>query len=533
MLEYSNGRPIDSYQYNSSNLAVPDRFDANNIGTNTLSISSTFGNADNISSQAIIDEIYRQRIPNKILKSILIDPSTNTMTTSVIEKRGLYNASDADFAMAKNTARGIDILKDAGIKLLQNIYFLVIKPTYYNSSKDDNTKANVFTFSGSATLFQLNLDSVYMAKQFWDEFYFDSPNQKMLDKLMNYRFPLKSTYLSFSVTKTDLDGANKANVALQGLGNLLSGTKKAVDESQLTRKSLAQVNKELIQGAVKNLLASVQEEATFTVKSSIYSTFPLQSKIGKKEGVRTDNLFMVQENVLDPKTGKKSLRKVGYVRAKWVADNRYSTSGKTKPSSFYRATSGKIRKGMLLTEVSESPFTMGFEYGLDNTNPLSGAIISIDYRTHWLPGFSVGFNASYNTVQTEGVTYGYTKQKGYLSGDALSGSLFFKQSFNFNYISIAPLGGIYVSYLPINNSTVPGISNSDISNKYKDLHSVDLGLMYGGTVGINIGRTVQLYAGYYYTASAEPTTKYGENYFPYTLSYSKSTMVAGIRLFRL
>lgn len=529
-VEYTNSKPIDSYIYNG--LEIPDRYDANNIGTKILSIPVSFSDADGYDvDEKIKEAIYAARIPNKILKSILVDEVKGYMTVDMVKERGLYNASDADVMIAKNSARGIDILKDAGLNLLRNIYFLVIKPTSYTTSKEENSTANIYKLGGTGILFQLDLDSAYMIKQFWDEFYFDMPNDRMLQKLLNHHFPLKKTTEYFNVTVTDLDALNKVNVGLQGLSNLLTG-KKTIDETNLTRKSESQINKELIKAAVKRSLSSIEANEDFNVRSSIYKVHPLLSKIGKKEGLHADDLFEVKENIQDPKTGTISLRSVGYVRAKRVADNRYNSQGTTRPSAFYKAPSGKIRKGMLLSEVKESPFSLGFSYGLDNTNVMSGAVMNIEYITHWIPGLSASLDAGYvPNLRTASITSGYTTKKGYFEGEGLTGVLAIRQSLNFNRLSIVPLGGLYVSYAMVKSSDI--MSSSTISSSYKDLAAIDMGLMFGGDIGINIGRTLQLHGGYRYALSGGSTTKYGDKLFDYTLNYGTSTIIVGIRLFKL
>lgn len=542
MVRYSNDRPIPPSYYN--NIEVTDRYDFNDIGTRQLKINTSFSNAENYQTDQLIqDQIYENRIPNKILESILIDKSKSYMTVDVIQKRGLYNATDADFVVANNAARGLDILKDKGVNLLCNIYFLIIKPTDFTVTKNESTKGIDHTISGTGLLYQLDFDSSYMAKNFWEEFYFDSSNSTMMNKLMNYRFPLKKTSHSFSVNVSDLDGMNTVSAGLQLFSNLVSGdTKKQVDESTLTRKSDSEIYRQLITRSIKSSLSSIQTgDDDFTLRSSVFKVRPLQSKIGKKEGVRSDKLFEVSEKVLDKKSGKISVRKVGYVRAKRVSDNRYSSAGNTRPSGFYRASSKRIRKGMELKEIYESGFMLGAGYNLDTSNILNGYYLNLEYITHLIPGLNIALDVGYSPkISSKSVKLYTTTVKGKFDSYAYTGIFTLRQSINFNHFSITPIGGVYYSYLTINDGTVKGsdglmMNDKKLTAEYTALNGSVFGVFYGGEIGINLSRTIQLRGGYRFTVGNEASfkAKKESTTFPYTVQFSGSTITAGLRIARL
>lgn len=545
--EFTDDRPVPNTYFNY--LTVSARHDFNDIGTKTIYPGISFSDADSYTQEQLSRKIYADRIPNKILESILIDRSTRAMTIANVQERGLYNASDNEMAAAKNSARGFDILKDAGVKLLSNIYFLVIKPTSYSTNYDATSKANTQTVSGVSYLYQLNLDAAYMAGKFWDDFYFDKPNTAMYNKLMNYEFPLKYTTRSFSVTVSDLDAANKAISGIQMFSAVLANKTPSVDESTLTRKSQGQMNQEMIQKIESQSLSSIESEEDFLVRSSVYKSHPLLSKIGKKESVYTDQLFEVTENVLDERTNGRKEKHVGFVRAKWVADNRTRTNGVSEPSSFYRIASGPIRKGMQLKDYSayDSRWTIGASYNTDSASVLSGYFLNFEWMTHGLPGLNVGIDLGYNPKLVTETLDGSSNQR--LRGQDVVATLTLRQNLSYHRLVITPTfgvlagynflesGDVNISYGSGSSKKTERLTSSSLTEHFKTVGGYLFGYLYGGDVGINLGRTLQLRGGIRFSDVMDVTYKASSKAsyeFPtYDTKYKKQIFTFGIRFGRL
>ncbi|RYY19219.1 MAG: hypothetical protein EOO04_22475, partial [Chitinophagaceae bacterium] len=409
----------------------------------------TSDEAEGYTLEQLKRKIYEDRIPNKILQSILIDNATRAMTVANVQERGLYNASDNEMVVAQHSARGLDILKDAGVKLLSNIYFVVIKPTSYTTTYDAYSKGTNHEVSGNSYLFQLDLDSAYMAGKFWEDFYFDKSNATMYDKLMNHDFPLKETSSFFSVTVSDLDVANKVSAGLQMFANALANKQAVADESTLVKKSQHQIYGELIKKIQSESISSIESGEDFLLKGSVFKSHPLLSKVGKKENIKTDQLFEVLENVLDEETGKPREKHVGWVRAKRVADNRYRTGGVSPSSSFYRVSSRRIRKGMLMKDYSayDSNWTIGASYNTDSLSLLSGYFLNFEHITHGLPGLNVGVDIGYNpNLVTESLEYEDDFLSGALHGEAFIGTLTLRQNFSYHRLVITPTFGAVGGY---------------------------------------------------------------------------------------
>lgn len=510
MLHYADSKPFTSDYYDR--LYVPKRFDHNYIGINALAINSYFSNAESVTETDIRNIISSQQIPNKILRSILVDETKGYMTTQVIEDRGLYNATDADYATAQSSARGLSVLKDVGVKLMQNIYFLVIVPKEVSSIYIDQTQSNEYTFSGTGYLFQLDLNEAYLANQFWQDFYFDKPNSAMMNKLMSYDFPLKSTANYFGVKVSDVNVADKVGSGLISTLNTLSGNNNNSNNYTVTRKSIDEIRREAIDKIIEDCLYSITSAEDFNVKSSIFSTNPVRAKLGTKESLKPNDLFRVVERRVNEKTQEIELKKRGYVRTQWVAYNEGTGAGRSAASSFYRIATPKLDKGMLLEEAKDSDhkWTMGFSYNHDSTSIMGGYYMNFEKLTSSLPGFSYTIDAGVNpSLYSKTVELDGTVVPGYFKGWAFNTGLSLRQSFTYNWVGLTPVAGTYLSFVGLNDGTVVNsegtlLNSSEMSSLYGANLGITLGLLGGADLTINLNHYIQLRAGIRYNADFSP-----------------------------
>lgn len=529
-VNYSSGDPILHSVYN--NYYMPDRFDINDIGSRFLEVPVSISQSSTVST-IIEDQVYDQRIPNKILRNVLINESLGYMTTETLEERGLYSASDADVLVAKNTVLGMNVLRDNGSALLNNIYFVVVTPDDILTTYEKNTGGTIYTLSGSTYLYKLDISSMLESGQFWDEFYFDKPNNERMEKLMNYQFPVTRVSTAyFSPWVSNINAAGKIGLIGNFITKLSTGVNGTVDVSSSSNfKSTKEIHTDLLKKAMEKSFEQFESLlGGFSINQSIFSARPLQVKIGKKEGLRPDDLFEVTEKVMNTKTGVTTTEHVGYIRARKVAKNRYQSKGKTKPSVFYRVASEGIRKGMEVTKSDDKKYVIGFSYNPEPSSILGGYYMNLEYVTHWWAGMRIGVDAGYGQLQTSKVsTTSGGKVNGHFTGDAFTGIISLRPSINFHRLSFIPVGGIYYSYMPITSSTI--MSSTELS-KYTGLQSTELGAVAGGDIGINLGKILQLRAGYRKTFGLN-TSKDDGNSFSYNLEFTKPTYTFGIRLFGL
>ena len=391
-----------------------------------------------------------------------------------------------------------------------------------------------YTLSGITHLFRIKIsDATGSLSKFWDEFYFNTPNSEKMNHLMNYEFDItKVSSYPFNVMSTNLGTAGGFLTGLQLASNLSLGIKTGINTDNVVYKNETEVQETLLEKAMNASFESFERlHGGFTVAQNIFSARPLQAKIGKKESIKPDDLFEVTEKVLNPKTGAVSIEHVGYIRARKVVNNSYKSNGKSKPSTFYRVATGKIRKGMELTKKKEGKWSVGASYNIGDNPLLGNYIINSEYITHWWAGMRVGLDIGYiNDIKTTSVTYSGTKQKGSVSGGVgLTGVLSLKPSINLHRLSIIPMAGVYYSYIPLLESTI----ERQLTTKYPNIYATELGGVAGVDVGINITRTLQIHVGYRKTYSLYNIIKDDSNSFPYDLKFGDNTIIAGIRLFRL
>ena len=523
-VNYNSGDPMLDAVYKNYN--PPTMFDINYVGTRYLDVSTSFGSG--ILSE-LPDKIHDQHIPNKIIKNLLVNDNLGYMTIDVLEERGLYNASDATFKDAKNTTRGLAILKEEGLVMLNNLYFMVVAVESLTSTYEQQSTANVYAMSGTTYLYKIDLKEMLSTGQFWKDFFWDKNEASKLNDLMNYNFPVTLVKSDgFTTTGTDLNAMGKIGGLFKLGAKLSTGIAVEYDMSAAgNRKSVKQIQTQLLENGIKKSLNAFENlMGGFTVTQSIFKPHPLQVKIGKKESLRPDDLYEVVENVVNTKTGIASEEHVGWIRARKVVNNKSITKGKTQPSTFYRIASGKIARGMQIKKAKDPDWSFGITYNNEPSSILGGYYGSMEWNPHWWSGMRIGLDAGYGNLTTSSVNN--IERRGTFSGNALTGMITLKPSINFHRLSIIPVGGVYYSYISISESTI--LSSSTLS-KFEELQSTEMGAAYGADLGINLSKVLQLRAGYRQTYKFFNLSKDKTESFGYTLQFNKPTYSIGLRLF--
>lgn len=414
------------------NVVVPEKFDDNSFGNNLLpvDISKTRINED-INSE-IIAAIQSNRIPNQILKKILLD-ANGIPTTKTLSFRGEYSATDADFIKAHNSKEGISLLRQNGIEnMLKNIYFIV-NDTYDIESKYSRaSKSNQYTLSYKSYLYKIDLD-VLLNTEFWETFWWEGENQEKLNYFMNYNFPV---ILISSV-----------------VGSV------GVSDKNTSRDIVYQL---LLDNMIDDEITSLSKNHDqLKVKTTVFKTSPISSKIGKKEGLQPDDLYQVLEN-RERQNGEKYVSKQGHIRANKIFDNRNISSGNSGVSTFYKATARSVKEGMVIREVPEKGIIVGAEIAYNLNEEYILPIVTIDYVTHAFRGNRLS------------LSFAMDQNKGYLTFIEV------KQDIQINHLSLLPSVG-YVYNIDEELSGYTG--------------SLKLGFNFGKYFQINVGPRA-LYDGY-------------------------------------
>lgn len=412
------------------NVDVPEKFDDNSFGNNLLpvDISKTRINED-INSE-ILASIQSNRIPNKILKKILLD-ANGIPTTKTLSFRGEYSATDADFIKAHNSKEGISLLRQNGIEnMLKNIYF-VVNDTYGIESKySRESKSIQYTLSYKSYLYKIDLDAL-LNTEFWETFWWEGDNQEKLNYFMNYNFPV--------IFITSVVGSV------------------GVSDKNTSRDIVYQL---LLDNMIDDEITSLSKNHDpLKVKTTVFKTRPISSKIGKKEGLQPDDLYQILEN-RERQNGKKYVSKQGHVRANKVFDNRKISSGNSGVSTFYKATARSVKQGMVMKEVPEAGFIIGTEIAYNIEEERFMPTINIDYITHAFRGSRLS------------ISYAYDEAWGNVSYAEI------KQELQLNRLSIMPSIG-YVYFVDYKVSGYTG--------------AIKLGLNLGKYFQINLGPRVIYY----------------------------------------
>jgi hypothetical protein len=485
------GNNMLSLPYNGSNV-IPSRFDDNSIEKIVLESSANFEQANAINIDSFV---VTERVPNQILWNMLYDNSLGYMTFDKLAKRGEYNASDNEVLQALSSTRGAEAIRESGAELLKNIYFIVYYPISYASKKmDKNSEELTYSLSGKSILYKLDIDSVVNNGQFWSELFFDKKDSQKSQRFMQYAFKVKPV-LSASIGSVSSD--REIKIDLKGVKTVRSYSNQEIHDNLYST-----ILNESVEYFSDNYTA-------FKISVPIIAKSPIQAKIGKKEGLKIDDLYQVYENRIDPKDGEKFSQLMGHVRVRKVADNAKNADGNTLPSTFYRAPIKVVKTGMTLVE-NRDDLIFGLSYNTGNT-ALSGGYLNIDYITRTFPGARLGLDLGFApTIESNkwssGLGQEYTNAK--ISGNAVNAALSFKKILSFNYFEITPQIGMYGSSITQKEATIAGtkykvkaLIEDDLSipdAKDYSLQTTTYGAMGGVSFGLNLGLYLQLNVGYKY-----------------------------------
>ena len=452
---------------------------------------------DSIRGIKIFEALQSQRVPNKIIASLLIDESAKVMSLDKLAKRAEYNATDADFLKAMNSEAKMSAIRDKGVALLSNIYIFVFdtRTTAETGAVEGKPELKLYSNIGRSYLYKIDIDTLVKTGQF-DELIFTEPNQAKYTAFKNFNFPVKLILekgFEGAASNYTIEAESAKNMA-KALLNKNSGQ----DVVKYIMKNQEEIDKEI----VTSILSSADEKFTkdykpFQVKVSVFASNPIRAKIGAKESLQIDDLYKITENV--QKGNEVIEKKIGWVRAKKVIDNRKNADGKTEPSTFYKAGSKKVEKGMKLTQVPEQGIIIGLGYGLAEDNIMAGPYISADYITHMAPGLRLGLTiGGFSKMRPDQVYVNYLPVRSdFLDFEGINiyGDITVQKIFQANRIELTPLAGAYFSMLSINSFWVNN-SKKDAQEYFPGLVNTVAGGVAGIKFGINFGKHAQLNLGY-------------------------------------
>jgi hypothetical protein len=368
----------------ASGIVVPDKFDDNLLDTRLLATSS---NAD-----AIKQALTQNKIPNQILAKWFARNEAGEFNMDIIHERGLYNATDDEVRKAASSKIGMAKLQDAGEVLINHSYILVMdikniqtmEQVYLKrdalakglgdlmgqSNEGVKRRKNGWMGDVKGYLFKLEFDPQTVGAFYNDMWIYedDSEDTKEVKRALfeQSNFPVKFV----------LEVTGNADGSQYNPGELLA------PPVQKTRDELFQ---QMLNTGLENCIFDVERKISdFQVKTPLYSTRPLQAKIGKKEGLKTDHRYFVMEFVQNRQGETEGVRK-GVIRAKKVVDNRKVATGSSELySRFYQVAGRRLMDGMLLQQKND--FGIGISAGATAVGEMGGIFVKAEGNVALLAG---------------------------------------------------------------------------------------------------------------------------------------------------
>lgn len=364
LLDFGTGNYYSVMKQAFKQVKVDDKYDDNTITDPMLpspvkreETLNSFGfnprTPDNVSNK-IKDALVQNHAANAVIAKWFSRKEDGSFGTELLQQRGLYNATDADVAAANASKLGIAKLKDAGENLLGNSFIIVVdvkdlidKEEDYNRQQKNskttiNRTQNGFKATVSTYVYKVNFNDT-ISSVFWNDLWANSSDIDLAQKRVrfdNYYFPI--TYYTRATTMAEATQYNP--------GQALAPKVQATSEQLMVK---------LLQEGINNNQSSIENSLEeFKVKASIFSTHPIEAKIGKKEGLKTDHRYFVYEMEQD-ESGNITAKRKGVIRAtKHIVDNRTISSGQTNTSRFYQVAGGRLDAGMLLQQHNDAGISL-------------------------------------------------------------------------------------------------------------------------------------------------------------------------------
>jgi hypothetical protein len=248
---------------------------------------------------------------------------------SLIEERGLYNASQQDVSVANSAARGDIALKTAGFELIQNTFTTFTKIDFFSNEPvarivRDAAKAELAKKAGKMP--QIAMDK---AMQLIDLAYDKSKDgYTLVSKTWLYQLDWNDTVATkFWGIYNSPEEFEKADFFKMKFVGSNYNTSTILFSSN--GRTLEQMIDIALVRNIDNTFAKLQKEYdVFKPKVPILGVGPVTADIGIKEGLKGGEKFEVLELNIDPKTGVSEYKVVGKVKVdkKKVWDNQYNLS---------------------------------------------------------------------------------------------------------------------------------------------------------------------------------------------------------------
>ena len=361
-----------------SSLTFPDKFDNNNLDQLIFRAPYSRTEKSTDPKEAIRKYLNEQNVGKNIINKWYNRKNDGTMDAGLVQLRGMYNATDADYLKANADMRGDVNLKDYGFNLINLSYILVIDIENVTTEEELVTKKKKESV-GWSSLITAYLYKIKYTKELQDSIFNncwiypeDTPDRKA-EKNRKYdqlKIPIEFVFKS------------KKPFAIV--------TSKSKKEVTIISETMDQLLTDMVQGAYDESLYRLEMKIEdFKVKVPLFDVRPLTAKIGKKEGLKCDNRYFAYEYVFKENTNSTIPKQRGVVRAtSKIVDNRVMARGNMDKTRFYQTAGRELEPGYLLKQAND----IGIEYyGGVEAGEVGGFYARVDYRLGRLYGLQSQF----------------------------------------------------------------------------------------------------------------------------------------------
>ncbi|MDR0414295.1 MAG: hypothetical protein LBH84_02640 [Prevotellaceae bacterium] len=356
-------------------IPAEEKFYSNNLTTSELKLQQLpRNNASPTAWQTALTELTRQNVAKQEVAAWYLRKPDGSMSMDLIHRRGEFNATDEAFLMANATKRGVDELKDLGRKLISKTYVVALDYGSITYSANAETDIHSWKSTVRAMVFKLKFNSevenrIYDA---WPDEQ-DSPEALSQKSALFDQIPFEMEFVQQSSVNVSASALITGKRSDGQVGSFLAIALSVTSKDELLN--------EMIRKGYSSTINNLEKKvAAFKVLSGVWELAPIRAKIGKKEGLKTDQRYYVLEYEQNRKGQLKTVRKAVVRVADGVADNQTLSTGKSEASSFYQIAGRRVDKGMTLEQRNDAGIgvMLGYDAGLGGSEKwlLRGEILT-------------------------------------------------------------------------------------------------------------------------------------------------------------
>ncbi len=337
-----------------------DKFYYNKLSVTDLSLPQL--KRSDVSStqwQPVLTELARQNVARKEVTAWYQRKPDGFMSMSLIHSRGEFNATDDAYNLATTTKRGTEELRDLGSKLISKTYVVVVDFGSITYSANNGTDMHSWSTTVRAYVYKLRYNDD-IESQLYDTWIDEGDSEEVItEKQKRFeQIPFEMEYL------TQVSASASTNSLMTGKPMKNESGLESVMRMAMSVTSREDLLQQMYQKGYNNVMGELEKKvAAFKVQTGVSALSPIRAKIGKKEGLKTDQRYFIVEYEMDDKGQVKAKRKAVVRAGSHVVDNRTVTKGKTAESNFYQIAGGRVEEGMTLEQRNDAGLSLMLGYG--------------------------------------------------------------------------------------------------------------------------------------------------------------------------